>query len=367
MKKIIPLLLLVSFVSPTFSVSQETPLFDSDKYYKKLIEDSKRNPEYESSRFRDSMTQESYEEVFGSPTDILNEDKKHRFGHQGRTITIDTRKKDVCEKVRETLRKYRNDKVYDDICDTDPAVPFVSISLIDKKPTDIRLYLNNLSSKDDKTPGKYDKVLKETRNFVGLGLTMMGLLYALPEDVSKWDREDIKKNWHKKYFDNIKEGPVVDKDDWWINYIGHPISGAAYHVVARHAGLDAWESFGYGVLMSTFFWEYGFEAIAETPSIQDLILTPVIGSILGELFYALQLKIEEDDGKLYGSEFLGSVVGTVTNPAAPILNFFNGVFEAEVLKDAESYFYLKEAPISYDGINVLEYEKQVGVEFYFRF
>ncbi|MFZ2890098.1 DUF3943 domain-containing protein, partial [Sulfuricurvum sp.] len=52
--------------------------------------------------------------------------------------------------------------------------------------------------------------------------------------------------------------------------------------MARNDGLSIGESAAFSTLMSTFFWEYGYEAFAEVPSIQDLIFTPLVGSLFGE-------------------------------------------------------------------------------------
>ncbi|MEE3078621.1 MAG: DUF3943 domain-containing protein [Bdellovibrionota bacterium] len=371
MKKFLSVLMLMSIGANALALEKGKIVFSSEDYYKQIIEDSKKNHEYENSRFKNQISQEQYEQIFGSPLDILKEEKKKKFGnkvvgHQGKTITVDTRNKEACEKVRDTLRKYRNDKVYDGMCVTDENAPLVSIYLIEQEPTELKLYLGAISTGKDE-PGKYDKILKETRNFTGLGFAMMGLLFALPESVSKWDRSEIIDNLSNKWQDNVKTKPVVDKDDWWINYIGHPVSGAAYHVVARHAGLGPWESFGYGVLMLTFFWEYGLEAVAETPSIQDLFITPILGSLLGELFYKVQLEIKENNGELYGSEALGTVVGVMTNPAKPMLDFFNSIFEAPIFEDGETYITIKERIVTPDGVNEFFREPEIGVNFHFRF
>ncbi|WP_203249645.1 MULTISPECIES: DUF3943 domain-containing protein [Cysteiniphilum] len=64
-------------------------------------------------------------------------------------------------------------------------------------------------------------------------------------------------------------------------YIGHPYAGAIYYMAARDSGFGEFESFLYSAFISTFFWEYGVEAFAEVPSIQDLIVTPVDGWLLG--------------------------------------------------------------------------------------
>ncbi len=181
-----------------------------------------------------------------------------------------------------------------------------------------------------------------------LGAEMVGLIYMLPESVSKWDKDEIG-SIGSKYTENVKDGPVWDKDEWLINYVGHPYSGAIYYVVARHAGLNKWQSFGYSVFMSTVFWEYGFEAVAETPSIQDLIVTPIIGSLMGELFIHWEDKILKNDGLLLGSKTAGSVAMAIMDPAGALLDGVNGLFEDTFIKYAKTYWYTQAPSQGHNG------------------
>ena len=81
-----------------------------------------------------------------------------------------------------------------------------------------------------------------------------------------------------------------------INYLGHPISGAVYYVMARNDGLNPFESFIFSTLMSSFFWEYGYEAFAEIPSMQDLVSTPIVGAFMGEYMHYLEGVLDENGG-----------------------------------------------------------------------
>ncbi len=139
------------------------------------------------------------------------------------------------------------------------------------------------------------------------------------------------------------------------------MSGAAYHIVARHAGASAWESFGYGVLMSTFFWEYGIEAVAETPSIQDLILTPVIGSMLGEAFIKLEEYIYENDGLLLGPRRFGQLITGVMNPAKLVLNFINSGFESPLFKSLDIFLTIGPREIFLNEQESISVEHETGI------
>lgn len=345
--------------------------FTTDQTLKTYIDEENTNHLYEQSLFKNSLSQEQYEKFFPNNSKMMPQKKitmgKQTLGHNIKTITIDTRNQDACLTIKEKLEKQTN-KDYKDLCMMDPDSPYVSISSIDKERTELRHYISRAGVEDD---GSHDdrnqKLMKQTRNFIGLGVGVVGLIYALPEDVSNWDKEDIKNNWSKRWVENVSNKPVVDEDDWMLNYIGHPISGAAYHVIARHAGFNKWESFGYSVFMSTVFWEYGLESLAERPSIQDLILTPLIGSLLGELFYSVSQQIDDNDGKVLNSEGLGTVVQGLMNPAQPFLNFVNNVFDNRVFDSADSYFYAGERSLENVTNITSQTETQFGITFEFKY
>ena len=93
-------------------------------------------------------------------------------------------------------------------------------------------------------------------------------------------------------------------------------------MTARRSGFTVLESFGYSTIMSTFFWEYGIEAFAEIPSIQDLIITPVVGSVLGEGFFYAKKSILKHDKKVLQSRFLGISTLFLIDPFNTILDGF---------------------------------------------
>lgn len=287
-------------------------------------------------------------------------------------LTVDTRDEESCKNVQYSLSTMYPNNDYSELCLKDEDNPFNSVVAIEDHKITHKIYFDSIS---EAIPGQYQNLAKETRNVMGLSVLTIGLIYMLPEDVYKWDKDkmgDLGKNWKE----NVQAGPVIDKDDWWINYIGHPMSVAAYHLIARHAGLEPWQSFGYSVFMSTVFWEYGIEAFAEVPSIQDLILTPVLGSLLGELFYSAEDYIDDNDGKLWGSERLGSIAKNVMNPSEPLRRWINdSFFESEFLKDSRTYFYLQHPNYQSDYFNhsydeheaMINRGPQIGFGIEFRF
>ncbi len=248
---------------------------------------------------------------------------------KGTMITIDTRDREACLAVK---NKYQ---LPDDTCQMDEENPYVSTMVLENSNSfELKkaLGLSNMNSKD-KT------LLKDLRNVSLMGASMIGIIYALPESISKWDHSELAKmGLLEKYKSHVAAGPVVDEDDWAVNYIGHPLSGAAYYTLVRHQGFTRTESFMFSVCMSTFFWEYGLEAFAEIPSLQDLIITPVIGSLFGEIFYQAQKKIDEHDGKVLGSRRIGKVATIVLNPAGALSDKINRVLDKKFIKDSQMQF-----------------------------
>ena len=124
-----------------------------------------------------------------------------------------------------------------------------------------------------------DRLWSQTNSIFAYGFGVIGLIALLPEDISNWDKEQ---GIFNKWSDNVKSGPVWDRDTGMLNLIGHPYFGGVYYQVARKSGYRQWDAFMYATIMSTFYWEYGIEAFAEVPSIQDLVITPVLGWAYGE-------------------------------------------------------------------------------------
>ncbi len=155
----------------------------------------------------------------------------------------------------------------------------------------------------------------------GASLLDFAFLWSLPESSTQWDKEKMRtegmlKQWSK----NLEAGPVWDEDGFFFNWITHPWAGAVYYMNARGSGFKRWESFVYSALMSTFFWEFGVEDFIEIPSWQDLIITPIIGSLIGEVFFIWKGKIIRNERNVLNSYFLGRVTLFVMDPFNEILD-----------------------------------------------
>jgi len=132
---------------------------------------------------------------------------------------------------------------------------------------------------------------RDTWYFLGYQVIAIGIIYSMPESVSGWSSEQKSGYSMSIWWDNVTH-PQMDSDDFYINYILHPYWGAAYFVRARERGYDNRESFWYSVLLSSAY-EFGAEALFEEPSIQDIIVTPVGGTLVGMYFMNVRDKILE--------------------------------------------------------------------------
>lgn len=106
----------------------------------------------------------------------------------------------------------------------------------------------------------------------------VGIVYVMPESVSGWSKEQKRESF-RKYRKNVGH-PVMDHDKFYINYILHPYWGATYYTRARERNLGPGASFAFSTVISAMY-EFGVESFFERPSIQDLIVTPIAGSVLG--------------------------------------------------------------------------------------
>ena len=188
----------------------------------------------------------------------------------------------------------------------------------------------------------YTRLAYNSSIYIGATIVAFGVLWVMPESTTNWDKEEMKeKGIFWKWKENVKAGPVWDEDNWVLNYITHPYCGAIYYMTARSSGFTILESFGYSAIMSTFFWEYGIEAFAEIPSIQDLIVTPVIGSVMGEGFFYAKKSILRHDKRVLKSRTLGITTLFLMDPFNTILDGFG--YQSKVKTQ------MNITPIGFDG------------------
>lgn len=190
------------------------------------------------------------------------------------------------------------------------------------------------------------RLWSQTQSIFAYGFGVIGVISLLPEDISNWDKEQ---GIYNKWFENVSDGPVWDRDTGPLNLIGHPYFGGVYYQVARKSGYRQWDAFVYSALMSTFYWEYGIESFAEVPSIQDLVITPVLGWAYGEWAFTTEMDIRANGGTVLGSSFLGSTALIFLDPVDSLSVGINNVFGKEIIKAGTGYVRVKNVEIGQNG------------------
>ena len=190
------------------------------------------------------------------------------------------------------------------------------------------------------------RLLYNTGVFIGAAVVTFGVLWVLPESVTNWDKDQMREEGiFARWKENVTSGPVWDSDDFFFNWIAHPWAGAVYYMAARGSGFNPWESFAYSTMMSTLFWEYGVEAFAEVPSWQDILITPTVGSVFGEVFYHWKGMIVRNDRRVLNSKVLGGACLIVMDP-------FNQFLDAVGVKTKHKVqTFSTIMPIQYDFID----------------
>lgn len=169
----------------------------------------------------------------------------------------------------------------------------------------------------------WGKLWANTAILMGGGIATMIVLESLPDGSTAWSRAERRETTlFRRWLNHVKAGPVWDHDKFVFNYILHPYGGAAYYMSARSCGFNAWGSFLYSFAISTLFWEYGFEAFNEIPSVQDLVITPVVGAVVGECFYRAKRSIVSRGYEVLGSPVLGYITAFFLDPVNEVTGYF---------------------------------------------
>jgi hypothetical protein len=143
--------------------------------------------------------------------------------------------------------------------------------------------LNQLYNNSGSLHSKNDYLLPAVETF-GLNVFVWASLrYIIQADYARIGTRTMS--------NNLKTGFVWDTDDFWTNQFSHPYHGGLYFTLARSSGLNFWNSLVYPV-GGSLMWELFMEN--EPPSINDFIVTPTSGIILGEITYRISSLIIND-------------------------------------------------------------------------
>lgn len=205
------------------------------------------------------------------------------------------------------------------------------------------------------------RLWSQTKSIAVYGFGVAGALSLMPESVTGWTKDDVK--LMNKWGENVKQVAVWDRDDILINMVGHPYSGGIYYQAARKSGYRQWDAFMYSFLMSTFYWEYGIEAFAEVPSIQDLAVTPVLGWVAGEWMFNKEQEIRRRGGKVGGSYFWGGTALFLLDPVDSIGVFINRIAGKQVVAAGTGYLSYNEIPTRQGSLSNTEKELTLHVQY----
>lgn len=114
-------------------------------------------------------------------------------------------------------------------------------------------------------------------------------LYTISSEPVTWDM--FKLQTIKESFTKL---PIIEHDPWNYNYIVHPIMGSFSYLAYRNLGGSWWESL-IGTSINSIIYEYIIASSTQRPSIIDLTVTPVGGTILGEGIYQLKKSFTRDN------------------------------------------------------------------------
>ncbi len=148
---------------------------------------------------------------------------------------------------------------------------------------------------------------------LSLSSQLAGLAYLQAIDV--WD------SGHRPFADyktNLKRAwtsaPKWDDDHFAFNYIGHPYTGSFTYNLMRSQNASPLASWLFSCSQS-LIWEYTLEATEQQPSIQDLLITSNVGSLLGEGAHRLTAKLREN-----GLSLPKKILLTIINPGHVLNN-----------------------------------------------
>lgn len=122
----------------------------------------------------------------------------------------------------------------------------------------------------------------------------------------------------KTYKKTFTLPPVWDRDSISWNYGVHPIMGSFSYLAYRNRRAHWAEAFA-GAAINSAIYEYLIAGGTQQPSINDMIVTPVFGSLLGEGIYQLKKRCLRNSHL----NFIEKVFITLTDPFEVFYYGFN--------------------------------------------
>jgi hypothetical protein len=190
----------------------------------------------------------------------------------------------------------------------------------------------------------------------------VAILYVMPESVSGWTDEQKENFSLSQWWEHVQH-PTWDSDEFYINYILHPYWGGAYFVRSRERGFNEADSFWYSAALSASY-EFGVEAFAEQPSIQDLIVTGR-RLVVGRYFMALREDILAGRDAQARLPFRQRFILAMTDPLGAINHTVNGWFGLEQRFNVQPYVRVRAVRdrVTGEGPVPSQTERMYGINF----
>ena len=146
-----------------------------------------------------------------------------------------------------------------------------------------------LAATDSAAAARKRHTLQNAAWATGYGVVAFGIIWVLPEDISKWPK-DVRKLNHRLDALGVRPcGTTIPGSG-----ITPPILCSAPTATSpNNHGESRLQGFLYSTATS-IGWEYGVEAWVEHPGAPDLLITSTAGSVLGELSYQATRKLAAD-------------------------------------------------------------------------
>ena len=198
-----------------------------------------------------------------------------------------------------------------------PVNGSVLINSADYRKADIEFY----KEADRKSLADFDDFLRDTRN-VYFTLWLVRIVQVNMMDITNKEKQVLINpfRWWKNIFGfqnkDRKRGDfeVEDGDSFKTNWIAHPAFGAYSYLYYRAKGYNFYTSALGSVVQSTLF-EYTIEGVIQSPSIQDLIVTPGVGVPVGIILEETSEWLEsQDSGFLKAASYIVNPVKIIVCP-----------------------------------------------------
>jgi len=198
----------------------------------------------------------------------------------------------------------------DSIISMTPANSSVFVDLKDKNKAN----LNFRKELNDKSLADFSDFLRDSRN-VYFAIWIIRIVQVNALDVHNKEQQTFINplRWWRNFFGfqnkSRKRGDfeLKDGDSFKTNWVAHPAFGAYTYLYYRAKGYNFYTS-ALGSFVQSVLFEYTIEGVTQSPSIHDLIITPVVGVPVGII-------LEETSGWLVEREHgLLNAMGYIVNP-----------------------------------------------------